>query len=187
VAGAKRFAIAALLNEIDLTQVTMLQAPFAPAQFFTMSDDDKIASPSFTQMDAGLVVGNDDAVTIDAAQLVAAPLEYDSIIIDTLIPDVPPKQPAPYVLPVGQLAVHATTGAAARAPVRNVGRARFRTAGKPAVEIAEPTWAIAPLDGGPPVAVAPAIKTWTDYQGTLTTLNRASARFQLVPAAALAA
>jgi hypothetical protein len=83
--------------------------------------------------------------------------------------------------------VHATTGAAARAPVRNVGRARFRTAGKPAVEIAEPTWAIAPLDGGPPVAVAPAIKTWTDYQGTLTTLNRASARFQLVPAAALAA
>ena len=122
--------IAAALNAIDLTQVTMLQAPFAPAQFFTMSDDDKIASPSFTQMDAGLVVGNDDAVTIDAAQLVAAPLEYDSIIIDTLTADVPPKQPAPYVLPVGQLAVHAATGAAARAPVRNVGRARFRTAGQ---------------------------------------------------------
>ena len=187
VAGVKRFAIAAVLNAIDLTQVTMLQAPFAPAQFFTMSDDDKIASPSFTQMDAGLVVGNDDAVTIDAAQLVAAPLEYDSIIIDTLTADVPPKQPAPYVLPVGQLAVHAATGAAARAPVRNVGRARFRTAGKPAVEIAEPTWAIAPLDGGPAVATAPAVKTWTDYQGTLTTLNRASARFQLVPATALAA
>ena len=187
VAGVKRFAIAAVLNAFDLTQVTMLQAPFAPAQFFKMSDDDKIASPSFTQMDAGLVVGNDDAVTIDAAQLVAAPLEYDSIIIDTLTADVPPKQPAPYVLPVGQLAVHAATGAAARAPVRNVGRARFRTAGLPAVEIAEPTWAIAPLDGGPAVAVAPVIKTWTDYQGTLTTLNRASARFQLVPAAALAA
>ncbi len=187
VAGVKRFAIAAVLNAIDLTQVTMLQAPFAPAQFFTMSDDDKIASPSFTQMDAGLVVGNDDAVTIDAAQLVAAPLEYDSIIINTLTADVPPKQPAPYVLPVGQLAVHAATGAAARAPVRNVGRARFRTAGKPAVEIAEPTWAIAPLDGGPAVATAPAVKTWTDYQGTLTTLNRASARFQLVPATALAA
>ena len=97
--GAKRFALAAVLNTIDLTQVTMLQAPFAPAQFFTMSDDDKIASPSFTQMDAGLVVGNDDAVTIDAAQLVAAPLEYDSIVIDTLTADVPPKQPAPYVLP----------------------------------------------------------------------------------------
>ena len=91
------------------------------------------------------------------------------------------------MLPVGQLAVHATTGAAARAPVRNVGRARFRTAGKPAVEIAEPTWAIAPLDGGPPVGVAANVKTWSEYQGALTTLNRASARFQLVPAAALAA
>ena len=187
VTGAKRFAIAAALNNIDLTQVTMLQAPFAPAQFFNMSDDDKIASPSFEQMDAGFVVGTNAAVTIDAGQLVAAPLEYNSIVIDTLTTDVPPKQPAPYVLPVGRLAVHAATGAAARASVRSVGRARFRTPGLPAVDIAEPTWAIAPLDSGPPVATAPAVKTWTDYQGALTTLNRAGARFQLVPAAALAA
>ena len=35
----------------------MLQAPFAPAQFFAMSDDEKLASPSFEQMDAGLVFG----------------------------------------------------------------------------------------------------------------------------------
>ena len=36
-------------------------------------------------------------------------------------------------------------------------------------------------------AVAPAVKTWTDYQSTLTTLNRTTARFQLVPAATLIA
>src|SRR5262249_37167846 len=80
---------------------------------------------------------------------------YDSIIIDTLSGDVPPKQPAPYVLPAGQLVFHAATGAAARAPVRSVGRARFRTPGKPAVDLAATTWAIAPLDGGPPVAARP--------------------------------
>jgi hypothetical protein len=140
-------------------------------------------------MDAGFVVGKDDAVTIpaDATQLVAAPLEYDSIVIDTLTGDVPPKQPAPYVLPAAQLAVHAATGAAARAPVRRVGRARFRTPGQPAVDLAAPAWAIAPLDGGPPLALAAAVKTWSEHQGALTTLNRAGARFQLVPAAALAA
>jgi hypothetical protein len=187
VSGARRFALAAALNNIDLTQVTALRAPFAPAQFFAMSDDDKIASPSFVPMEAGFVVGANDAVTIDAAQLVAAPLEYDSIVIDTLTADVPPKQPAPYVLPAAQLGVHAATGAAARAPVRRVGRARFRTPGPPAVDLAAPTWAIAPLDGGPPVAVAANIKTYTEYQSALTTLNRAGARFQLVPAAALAA
>ncbi len=187
VAGARRFALTAALNAIDLTRVTPLQAPFAPAQFFAMSDDDKIASPSFQQMDAGFVVGTNDAVTIDPAQLVPAPLEYDAIVIDTLAPDVPPKQPASYVLPAAQLAVHAATGAAARAPVRRVGRARFRTPGAPAVDLTPPSWAIAPLEGGPAVAVAASVKTWSEYQATLTALNRASARFQLVPAADLAA
>jgi hypothetical protein len=135
------------------------------------------------------VVGKDDAVTIDPApaQLVAAPLEYDSIIIDTLAADVPPKQPAPYRLPVERLTRHAATGAAARAPVRRVGRARFRTPGAPAVDLAAPAWAIAPLEGGPPVAVAATVKTWSEYQGALAALNRAGARFQLVPARELAA
>src|SRR5262249_27183946 len=187
VSGARRFALAAALNNIDLTQVTPLQAPFAPAQFFAMSDDDKIASPSFVPMEAGFVVGANDAVSIDAAQMVPAPLEYDSIVIDTLTADVPPKRPGPYVLPPARLGVHAATGAAARAPVGRVGRARFRTPGRPAVDLAAPTWAIAPLDGGPAVAVAANIKTYTEYQNVLTTLNRAGARFQLVPAPDLAA
>src|SRR5262249_15448500 len=171
VAGARRFALAATLNNVDLKSVTTLQAPFAPAQFFAMSDDDKIASPSFAQMDAGFVVGTDDAVAIDANELVAARLDYDSIVIDTLTGAVPQPQPKPYSLPPGQLSVHAATGAAARAPVRSVGRARFRTPGKPAVDIAEPTWAIAPLDGGRPQAVAAAVKTFSEYHGALTTLN----------------
>jgi hypothetical protein len=37
------------------------------------------------------------------------------------------------------------------------------------------------------VGVAASIKTWSEYQGALTTLNRAGARFQLVPAGDLAA
>jgi hypothetical protein len=37
------------------------------------------------------------------------------------------------------------------------------------------------------VAVAATVKTWSEYQGVLTNLNRAGASFQLVPATALAA
>ena len=59
---------------MTLTPRQTLRAAFAPAQFFDMSDDEKLASPSFEEMGAGMAVGS-DAVTFDAAQAVAAPLE----------------------------------------------------------------------------------------------------------------
>jgi hypothetical protein len=187
VAGVRRFALTATLENIDLTgQVTMLQAPFAPAQFFAMTDDEKLASPSFEDMDAGFIVGT-EAVSIDAAALVAAPLEYDVIVIDALAAPVPPPAPTPYRLPAALLAVHAATGAAARAPVRRLGRARFRSAAQPAVSVAAPAWAITPLDAGPAVALDPSVKTWSEHQSALAALNRAGVRFQLVPARELAA
>src|SRR5205085_4331018 len=111
------------------------------------SDDEKLASPSFEAMDAGFIVGS-EAVSLDANQLVPAPVEYDQIVIDTLAADAPLPRPTSYVLPVAQLDVHLATGAAARAPVRRVGRARFRAAAQPAVSLAEPSWVIAPLDAG---------------------------------------
>ena len=72
---------------------------FAPAQFFAMSDDEKLASPSFEAMDAGFIVGS-EAVSLDASQLVAAPVEYDQIVIDTLAADAPlPKPTTPWSEP----------------------------------------------------------------------------------------
>ena len=184
VAGARRFALSVALNGVALTETQVLQAPFAPAQFFAMSDDEELASPSFETMDSGLVVGS-NAVSFDAGQLVAAPVQYQTFTIDPkAAASVPPGS---YTLPAVLLALHSISGSAARAPVRRVGQARFRSAAPAAVALAPPSWAIVPLDGGGAVTVSPSVKTWTDYRAALDTLNRAGTAFQLVPAAALAA
>jgi hypothetical protein len=184
VAGERRFALSVAVNGVALTERQALQARFAPAQFFAMSDDEELASPSFETMDSGLVVGT-DAVSFDAGQLVAAPVEYQAITIDPLAAIPPP--PGSYTLPAVLLALHSASGAAGRAPLRRVGRARFRSAAPRAVSLAQPSWAIVPLDAGTPVALDPSIKTWTDYRAALATLNRGGAAFQLVPAREIAA
>ncbi|MGE3781993.1 MAG: DUF6603 domain-containing protein, partial [Alphaproteobacteria bacterium] len=188
VAGARRFALGASLNGVALTPPQTLRAGFAPAQFFAMSDDEKLASPSFEEMDAGMAVGS-DAVRFDAARAVAAPLEYETIVIDTLAPPgrPPPPLPARYRLAPAQLRAHAATGAAARAPLRRVGRARFRAAAPPAVRIAAPRWTIEPIDDGdaiPPAAIPPGVRSWSEHLALLHQLNRGAARYQLVPAPA---
>jgi hypothetical protein len=188
VIGDRRFTLAASLNGQSLQSTQTLRDAFAPAQFFEMSDDEKLAAPSFEQMDAGLVFGS-DALAFDATQLVAAPLEYEAIVIDAPIPEGAPLPPSQvYVLPPAQLALHSLTGAAARAPVRRVGRARFRVeAAAPAVSLAKPAWDIVPLDGGAPAPLAPSVRTWSEHLAVLNTLNRPGAMWQLVPANEVAA
>jgi hypothetical protein len=184
VAGARRFALSVALNGVALTETQALQARFAPAQFFAMSDDEELASPSFQTMDSGLVVGT-EAVSFDAGQLVAARVEYQAITIDPLAAIPPP--PGSYTLPAVLLALHSASSAAGRAPLRRLGRARFRSAAPAAVSLAQPRWAIVPLDAGTPVKLDPSVKTWTDYRAALAALNRGGAQFQLVPARDIAA
>ena len=73
VAGDKRFAVKAVLNT-QPQAASAVRDQFAPAQFFDMSDDEKLAGPSFEPMDAGLVFGS-EAVSFDAAQIVAGTAE----------------------------------------------------------------------------------------------------------------
>ena len=53
VAGARRFTVTATLDGTTQLPRTPHKAPFAPAQFFEMSDDEKLAAPSFETMEAG--------------------------------------------------------------------------------------------------------------------------------------
>jgi hypothetical protein len=184
VSGARRFTLSVALNGVALTETQPLQGRFAPAQFFAMSDDEELASPPFETMDSGFMVGT-DSVSFDPSQLVAAPVKYQAITIDPLAATPPP--PGSYALPASRLALHSASGAAARAPLRRSGRARFRSAAPAAVSLAQPSWAIVPLDGGTPVTLDPSVKTWTDYRAALAALNRGGANFQLVPAREIAA
>jgi hypothetical protein len=183
VAGARRFAVTAALNGTPL-QTAPVRGEFAPAQFFAMSDDEKLAAPSSESMEAGCVFG-DASTVFDPAQIIPAPLEYQYVPITLQgVSSTAPTNaaPAPYTLNVAQLQMFAKSGAAARAPVRRVGRARFRnesvTAG---ARFTEPQWTIEPNGDGPAPTVDASVRTFSEYQAALKDLNRGAARFHLVP------
>jgi hypothetical protein len=88
-----------------------------------------------------------------------------------------------YVLPAGQLAAHATTGAAARAPTRKVGRSRFRVDAPPQVEMTAPTYAVVSTTTGAVVPTAPDVETWSEHQAVADTLNRTGQSYVLVAVA----
>lgn len=184
VAGVGRFALTATLAGTFLPNVTV-QGPFARAQFFTMSDDEKLTAPSSESMDAGCVFGVAEAV-FDAAQLVPAPVEYHivAITLQGSTSTAPAgAAPAPYTLSVEHLETFARSGAAARAPVRRAGRARFRNdAVERGARFNEARWAIVPTGDGAPAVVDPAVRTYSDHQAVLTDLNRRGVRWQLVSA-----
>ena len=183
VAGERRFRLGATLGTTTLPR-SAHRAPFAPAQFFDMSDDEKLAAPSFESMDDGCVFGEAAAV-FDGTQVIAAPLEYQHIAItlDGPPPVVPSNAaPAPYDLSAAQLETFTRSGAAGRAPVRHVGRARFRNAAvKGAATFADERWTVMPRGDGAPVDVDPEVRTWSEYQAVVKAANRGAARFQLVP------
>jgi hypothetical protein len=186
VSGARRFTLSASLGGQVQSDAAVIQDQFAPAQFFSMTDDEKLAAPSFEVMDSGLVFG--DAVSFDPNEIVPAPLTYDTIILDDLAP--PPSQlsgPRYGVRPeVLQTLAH--SGAAARAATRRVGRERFANAAAGSAARVQPlSWVITPLGDGPPAPVDPRAKTWTELRAAVESLNAGQARWQMAPAYELVA
>jgi uncharacterized protein DUF6603 len=189
VAGPQQFNLSARFDDQAGAPVT---GAFAPARYFTMSDDDKLAAPSFEDMDAGVLLG-DDKVQFDAAAeaIAAATLEYDEYVLNpagAAAPTAVSIQPATYTMPLAAMQAQAPRGAAARAPVRQVGRARFRNDAPPAATLRAPGWRIAQTYGTPHPAAAPATApaTWSEGQAVLARMA-AGDRWELVAAHELAA
>jgi hypothetical protein len=184
VSGTRRFSLSATLNGAEL-QAAAVREQFAPSQYFDLTDDEKLTGPSFEEMDAGIAAG-DIAIAFAAGEIVAAPLEYESIVIDA--PDQAPPADTRFRLDAGALQLLAETGAAARAPVRRVGKARFRdAAAAPAVTIHAPEWRIVSVDDRALLAASVEAKSWSEQSARLATLNREGVRWQLVPAHELVA
>jgi hypothetical protein len=181
VAGPRRFSLTAAL---DGTASTTEPGAFAPARYFTMSDDEKLTAPSFEVMDTGLVIG-DGTARFDTSAIVPARLTYEAIVLNPELPGTaPPTPPAPgrYQLPTTALTVQSRTGASARVPARRVGRARFRNAAvTPAATLAAPRWRIVRASDGTVAAEDPSVRTWSDYRAALAVLNRGGARWLMVP------
>src|SRR5262249_14329280 len=128
----------------------------------------------------------DATVAFDATQIIPAPLEYQivAITLQGSTSTAPPSaKPPAYTLSVEHLQTFTRSGAAARAPVRRVGRARYRNdAVERGASFNGPRWAIVPVGDGPAATVDPSVRTYSEYVAVLKDLNRAAVRWQLVPA-----
>jgi hypothetical protein len=131
-------------------------------------------------------------VSFDAAGIVPASVEYDEFVVNPAPVGIAPASavsaarlaPAPYKLPTAALRAQRPMGAAARAPVRNVGGARFRNTGAaPAARIMTPGWRTAPAVGMTLAAArAPAVATtWSAAKASLATLDSGGDRWLAVP------
>ena len=184
VSGARRFQLTASLGGAPQAGA-VVQDQFAPAQFFSMTDDEKLAAPAFETFDAGLAFG--DAISFPEAEIAPAPVAYDTILVDDLAP--PPQSTAPvYGVTMQLLQILAISGAAGRAAKRRVGQSRFGNDAAPPGAVVTPlTWAVTPLADGPPVAVDPQAKTWTEMRGALAKMNAGQTLWQMTPTHELAA
>ena len=96
-------------------RTTPVSEPFALAQYVDLREDEQLAQPAFVPLQGGLTVAADDLAVDDEAGL-AAPIAYETLLID---PTRPPERPKPgYVLSAAVLARVAPFGAAGQAPAR---------------------------------------------------------------------
>jgi hypothetical protein len=184
VSGPLRFQVGATLNGRGGTPVT---GAFAPARYFSMSDDDKLAAPSFENFTDGFVLGNATPL-FDPAATVPAPLAYEAVVLDVPKPaaaaTIKPAATTPprYTMPLAALQAQRNTGSAARAPVRQTGRTRFRNAAAPAAAtLRTTTWSIVNAATGALAPADPRLTTWSEHKAALATMNRGGAQWLMVP------
>jgi hypothetical protein len=180
--GADRFDVVQVLVGTTTASHRPVEDFFAPAQFEDMTDGEKLSRPSFERMHAGVAVGS-DAVAHGPAMGLG--VTYETIIIDT---EWEARPGGAYELPREHLVAQASIGAAAHAPLRNLGNRRFApAAGTPAaVRLDEETYVVASTADLSP---SPAFATGLTHGAAMLALREHLAshpqdrgRLQVVPA-----
>ena len=143
ISGANTFTITgfSINGSTVLPQTVAVQDDFAPAQFFDLSDTDKLAGPSFEQQNAGLrlVSGSPSCGSAAPPKTIA----YETSYIDGPGADLRPDAGStPATLTVADLQQTLSIGASARADIRSAGKLQFQAPGNP-VSIAPQKFAIA--------------------------------------------
>lgn len=153
--GARRFEITSLAVNGTAVQRRTVREFFAPAQFFEMSDDEKLARPSFEELAAG-TAADSEAFTHGAA--VTSDLQYETILIDhgqdTVV------RLGLYDLSAVVLEATATFGAAGQTPNQTGGPGKYRVPGL-GIRIAGAEWSVAGVDDLEP-------PDGTTFRGTYT-------------------
>jgi hypothetical protein len=133
-------------------------------------------------MQSGVMFGATTA-TFDERDIVPAPLEYDTLIVDAEFSLAPNAAPA-YTMDAESLQRISQFGAVATAPIRNTGREKFRDpSAQPAATLSAPRWKLVSLmDQSVSAPVDSSTATWTESRALLRTLTRSGGEWQLVRA-----
>jgi hypothetical protein len=175
--GDRRFAITQAVIGSLAQDTTSVQEMFAPGQFFDMSDDDRLAAPSFEPMDAGVSFGG-SGYTADFAAQAKSAFGYTNIVVGA--DGIPVLQPDTHVQEGGSVLVMTKRSPAALARTRSTLALRFQA---PPISTAPTpdttTWAAVTIATG---AIADTGPTWAEARVQVTD----RLRFVLVPRAELA-
>ena len=136
--GATEFSITDFRVGNQSTTHTAVQDDFAPAQFFDLSDSDKLSRPSFERHDAGAIMSGNLVTT---GTSFAKTIDYESFFIN--IPGVVTvDEGVPQPFPWGVLPIIMRTGSAALKAISQAGKLRYAAPGNP-ITVAEPVFTVA--------------------------------------------
>jgi hypothetical protein len=188
VSGARQFRITGVAVDGTVETAAQLQTvreDFAPAQFFDMTDDQKLTSPSFVPMDAGVQIAG-AAATFDLGRSVPSPLVFETKVIDRSFAPAAPGRVTrlrDYALPLAQLEQQARQGAAGRSVLRRLDPLLDEVAPVARVQLAVLAFrvvdAVVVVGSSPRAAAAPA--SALDFIGARASAGRSRKR-QVVPA-----
>jgi hypothetical protein len=173
VAGANQFTITGFTVGGGATGKADVQEDFAPAQYFDLSEEEKLARPSFEPHNAGARMSGG---AVRTSAFLAKPVGYKTLFVDKtgeIRTDSPPRPG-----PIWELAAAVLgTGAAGRAAIRTAGNARYRAPGKP-VAVGAQQFAIVDASTMAVAAISP--QTGATYSQASAALRGAAARGQLM-------
>jgi hypothetical protein len=177
--GSTEFSITDFRVGTQDPHFTAVQDDFAPAQFFDLSDNDKLSRPSFERHDAGAMM-NGNLVANGNPQ--AKSIDYETFYINTPgVVTVDEGVPQPF--PWGDIIGILRTGAAARKTISRAGKLGYAAPGNP-VQIVEPSFSIASVATLAAASLPSAGTTYSDMaaalQATITSAPSQRGNLQIV-------
>jgi hypothetical protein len=137
--GPTRFAITDLRLGQKSAKTDAVQDDFAPAQFFDLSDEEKLARPSFERHDAGVILSG---ALLDRGTPVPKDITYETYFVDAAggalrqDPGTPPQSSL-----LSELLMTLEIGSAGRAVRARAASSRYAAPGNP-VAVAEPRFVL---------------------------------------------
>jgi hypothetical protein len=165
--GGSRFALADLRIGRAVPGEPV-QDDFAPAQFFELSDEEKLARPSYERHDSGMRLG---AVPAVSGATVPKDVAYETFTIDEPggVVRTDPVAPA---LPLFLVADVLAIGSAGRAASARTAGRRYQAPGEP-VRVQEPAYVVVDAHTLAPSGLGPAGGiTYSEAQALLISSNR---------------